>query len=485
MNRDNLDLIAAQRATRCAEILPATFGASVAFTIAVIGCGSSGATDSSGASASADSSSDASGSEDTSSEQPCPTDSGAGCAPLADRVDLIEPTFSNPTQITNPLFPISDLHSVVFIGLVDGLPFRTETTLLPETRTLEWNGQQIETVQSQYMAFSDGRIEEIATDWYAQADDGAVWYFGEDVADYDETGTIFTHEGTWLVGTDGAPIAMVMPPVAQLGNAWLAENIAPAAWEQITVVEVDKTLDGPAGPIDGVVITAEYKLDDSGEEKIFAPGYGEFSTGSLADENLEPLALAIPTDALDGATPAELAAFASGTAAVFAAAQAADWTVAADALGTLTAAWESFRADNQTPPLLHDETVRLLAELDDAVLAESSVDASHSAIALGRLAYDFRLRHETVSDIDRVRFDMWLAQIAVDVDANDLGSVKGDVATAELVWDRVDHTFDAAAAQEIASQLAELRAAAETEDSGQAALLAAALRMTMTDFGWK
>ena len=107
-------------------------------------------------------------------------------APESERLDIEAPTFSNPTEITNPLFPISDLHSVVFSGKVDGEPFHTETTLLPETRVIEWSpGQEVEALVSQYSAFVGGRLEEVALDYYAQADDGAVWYLGEDVFDYD------------------------------------------------------------------------------------------------------------------------------------------------------------------------------------------------------------------------------------------------------------------------------------------------------------
>jgi hypothetical protein len=115
-----------------------------------------------------------------------PNDTGDGCLPVAPdsaRVDLAQPTFSHPTTITNPLFPISDLHSVLMLGHVDGKPFRTEVTLLPETEIVEWNGVKVETLVSQYVAYLDGRIQEVALDRYAQADDGSVWYFGEDVAD--------------------------------------------------------------------------------------------------------------------------------------------------------------------------------------------------------------------------------------------------------------------------------------------------------------
>jgi len=99
-----------------------------------------------------------------------PTDSSAAPteetilvpAPESERVDLTLPTFSNPTAITNPA----------------GATLRFEVTLLPETRTIEWNGQQVETLVSQFITYEDGRVLEVAVDFFAQADDGAVWYFG-------------------------------------------------------------------------------------------------------------------------------------------------------------------------------------------------------------------------------------------------------------------------------------------------------------------
>src|SRR6266480_5124515 len=44
---------------------------------------------------------------------PCGTYDGRGCAPARERVDLTTPTFSHPTRITNPLFPIARLRSAV------------------------------------------------------------------------------------------------------------------------------------------------------------------------------------------------------------------------------------------------------------------------------------------------------------------------------------------------------------------------------------
>ena len=85
-------------------------------------------------------------------------------APESERVDLTMPTFSDPTNVTNPLFPVSLQESVLMLGHVDGEPFRTEVTLLPETRIIEWEGRRVETLVSQYNAYLGGRIEEVAYD---------------------------------------------------------------------------------------------------------------------------------------------------------------------------------------------------------------------------------------------------------------------------------------------------------------------------------
>ena len=41
----------------------------------------------------------------------CGTLDGEGCAPDSERADLAAPAFSNPTNVTNPLFPVSRQHS--------------------------------------------------------------------------------------------------------------------------------------------------------------------------------------------------------------------------------------------------------------------------------------------------------------------------------------------------------------------------------------
>ena len=177
-------------------------------------------------------------------EIPQPVGEGIPVAPESERVDLLSPTFSDPTNVTNPLFPVSRQESVLLLGRVDGEPFRTEVTLLPETRIIEWEGQQVETLVSQYVAYLGGRIHEVAYDFYAQDDAGAVWYFGEDVFNFGDGVIVDTH-GTWIAGKDGLA-AMIMPADPQVGDVYRPENIPRFVFEEVTVKAVDRTSRRPA-----------------------------------------------------------------------------------------------------------------------------------------------------------------------------------------------------------------------------------------------
>ena len=281
-------------------------------------------------------------------------------APETERVDVAAPTFSDPTNVTNPLFPISELHSAVLSGIVEGKPFHTETTLLPDTRIIEWApGQVAETLVSQYVAYLDGRIEEVALDYYAQADDGSVWYFGEDVYNYSEDGTIADTDGTWLAGKEGPP-AMIMPADPQIGDVHRPENIPGLVFEEVTVKTVDATVDGPTGPVEGAIVGEELHQDGSHSGKTFAPGYGEFFSAHEGD--VEAMALAVPTDALGGAVPAELDALSTDADEVFDAIQSNDWRAAAARVEPLNTTWQAYRS-GQVPPRIAAEMGRALGGL--------------------------------------------------------------------------------------------------------------------------
>jgi hypothetical protein len=397
----------------------------------------------------------------------------ARLAPDSQRVDLEMPSFSNPTEVTNPLFPISELESVVILGEVEGEPLKVETTLLPETKTVVWNGQHIEALQSQFLAYLRGRITESAIDLYAQADDGSVWYFGEDVVDY-VNGHADTTEGTWHVGVDG-PAAMIMPAEPQVGDVYRTENIPGVAFEQVTVRRVNKTVDGPAGPIEGAMVGVELHQDERAlEPKTFAPGHGEFYSGTPHD--FEANALAVPADALSEPVPTELETLASGPIDLSEAAQAGDWSAAAAGLDDLKDAWSTYRAD-PVPERLAAEMQGALHSLAQVVDARDAAQVAQRALDVAGGSLDLQLRYRPRVEVDASRFGIWARRLEADAQAHRTGAVTGDVTALEFIRERLPPST--ADGNRVDDQLRYLRAVADAEEFAVAADEATRLRGTL------
>jgi hypothetical protein len=282
-------------------------------------------------------------------------------APASARVDLGTPVFSNPTTVDNPLFPISNLHSAVLVGNNEGHPIRIETALMPYTVTVDVDGQQVEALESQFLAFEDGRIVEVATDWYVQGDDGNVWYLGEDVFNY-EDGVVADTDGTWMAGRDGAPAAMIMPADPSGGEVFRPENIPGVLIEEVTIDQVGITMDGPTGTVEGCIVAREnHTLEGVWEDRWFCPGYGEFFSG--VGDSLEGIGVAVPVDAAEGGTPPELAAIHDAAIAIVDAAADGDWDTVAANHDTVVEDWESLGAGSDVPPRLADQMNRDLVAL--------------------------------------------------------------------------------------------------------------------------
>lgn len=359
-------------------------------------------------------------------------------APASDRIDIATPTFSNPTEITNPLFPISELRSAILSGTVDGKPFHTETTLLGETRFIEWTeGEMVETRVSQYVAYLDGRIQEGANDFYAQADDGSVWYFGEEVNDY-RGGAVFTTEGTWLAGRDGPP-AMIMPGDPQVGDVHRAENIPAVAFEEVAIKTVGKTVAGPTGPVQGAMVARELHDDGTYSDKVFAPGYGEFYSAHEGD--IEAMALAVPADASDEPEPGELDELSSTAAQLFSLSQRQEWPAAKRVAKRTAVTWESYK-EQDVPPYILREGSRAIEALTTSVRAGDQASAGNAAIDVAQTALDLKLRYRSPLEIDLGRAGLWGRQVVVDANDGDLPAVTGDRAVLDWIRERLLAALD-------------------------------------------
>jgi hypothetical protein len=391
-----------------------------------------------------------------------------------ERVDLDEPAFSDPTSVTNPLFPVGVLEHAILLGVVGGETFRAETSVLAETDEIELEETGVEVLVSQYVSLVNRRIAEVALDWYAQADDGSVWYLGEDVFNY-EDGVIADFEGTWVACEDG-PAAMIMPADPRPGDVYRPENVYPVVFEEVEVLSVGQTVQGPRGPVSGAIVVEELHMDGSTERKTFAPGYGEFLTGSGDDE--EALALGLPLDALGGSVPAPLQSILDDARELETAVAAGDWPAAADLRIDLEAAWTTYRAGGQPArlaALMDDE----LAALAAAVAAHEAVASRHAALGVEQAGLDFLARHESLAEINFLRLDLWLRQLILDSDAGDQPGMASDIALLGVVLARVSHLVPEVVLRSLRADLTLLASPAKRRDGAAVAEIAASMRGIM------
>ena len=78
---------------------------------------------------------------------------------------------------------------------------------------------------------------EVTDDWYAQDDEGNIWYLGEYVTNY-EDGKVVDHAGSFEAGVKGAQPGIAMPAKPKPGLAYRQEYLKGEAEDEGAVVTV-------------------------------------------------------------------------------------------------------------------------------------------------------------------------------------------------------------------------------------------------------
>lgn len=122
----------------------------------------------------------------------------------------------------------------------------------------------------------DGALDEVTQNYYARcAVSGNIYYFGEDVALY-ENGELVSAEGTWLAGRDGAEPGLIMPQFFLLGSRYCQENAPGVAMDRAENTAMSLAVTVPAGAFRdcvSIVETSELEPDEV-TLKVYAPGVG-------------------------------------------------------------------------------------------------------------------------------------------------------------------------------------------------------------------
>jgi hypothetical protein len=124
-------------------------------------------------------------------------------------------------------------------------------------------------------AFLDGELIEDTFDWFAQDEDGNVWYFGEDSRQI-ENGQVVSTEGSWEAGVDGAEPGIIMLADPEVGDRYQQENAEGVAEDRARVVSLDARVRVEFGRFRGVLATLETTPLEPGarEFKFYEPGVG-------------------------------------------------------------------------------------------------------------------------------------------------------------------------------------------------------------------
>jgi hypothetical protein len=130
----------------------------------------------------------------------------------------------------------------------------------------------------------DGTVAEATDDWYADDDQGNVWYLGEDTATYDALGHVEDREGSWEAGVDGAEPGIILPHDPQPSTANRMEYDKGVAEDQAWVVQRLGGISSPGGRFTDIVRTLEWSRLEPRviSQKFYAAGIGIVEERDLA-----------------------------------------------------------------------------------------------------------------------------------------------------------------------------------------------------------
>jgi hypothetical protein len=177
-------------------------------------------------------------------------------------------------KIDNPLFPLASVPVSVLEGSEKGdKGKRVKTRAVNRVREPgRIAGEPVTVVDVR--EYEDGELVEHTRDYYSQRSDGSVWYFGEDVTNY-EGGKVAGHEGQWRAGRHNAKPGLFLPGNPRVGQSFEQERAPGVAEDSSTIVSVDASVETPAGRFSRCLKTRDYSpLDKTSEFKFYCRGVG-------------------------------------------------------------------------------------------------------------------------------------------------------------------------------------------------------------------
>lgn len=187
---------------------------------------------------------------------------------------LCAPTGEFTLESSNPYFPMD----VGRQWVLEGGGERMEVTVLDETEVV--GGVTTRVIEER--EFEKGELHEVSRNFFAQAADGTVCYFGEEVEMYKD-GELVSRSGEWRADAPGSRPGIIMPADPTVGMRFQMEVAPGQASDEGLIVAIGETREVPAGTFTETIRVREIDPKDNEEEdKVFAAGIG-----ILVDEDIE------------------------------------------------------------------------------------------------------------------------------------------------------------------------------------------------------
>lgn len=179
-------------------------------------------------------------------------------------------------RVDNPWFPLRPGTTLLYRGRKDGAPTREQVAVFTETKTIL--GVRATVVSDKLYARRGARwsIAERTRDWYAQDRRGNVWYLGEATAEIGPGGAVFSREGSWQAGVDGARAGIFMPAHPRRGQSGIQEMFEGEAEDHFRVLSLSASVRTPAARSDHALLTREWTPLEPGvvDHKLYVRGVG-------------------------------------------------------------------------------------------------------------------------------------------------------------------------------------------------------------------
>ncbi|NND91550.1 MAG: hypothetical protein HKN42_11870 [Granulosicoccus sp.] len=157
--------------------------------------------------------------------------------------DIDPANFSQPTLINHQYLPLVPGDTYTYQVETDEGVERIVVEVLDDTRLVA--GINARVVRDR--VYLDDVLIEDTFDWFAQDDEGNIWYLGEEVDnyEYDDNGELvgIDNEGAWEAGVDDAQPGIVMPAMPRVGDSYRQEYLPGEAEDIGAIVGFDVTVE--------------------------------------------------------------------------------------------------------------------------------------------------------------------------------------------------------------------------------------------------